>query len=230
MVRLFTVPQAHHAAADLTTDHAADVTADLATDVAAAPRLRRRRLGVSWRPSNARAGSRRSPLPPRDRLIFALDVPDVDRAAALIDALGDAVTFYKVGLELILSRGLRPRARPAARSAASASFVDGKLYDVPQTVERRRPAAGRPRRDVHDRPRHGPAARGGLPGPRRGRQRPAHPGRHGPHQPGPAGPRSSWATGRTSRSSRLVVDRAGHALRARLRRRHRLGPGGARAA
>ncbi|MEM7806424.1 MAG: orotidine 5'-phosphate decarboxylase / HUMPS family protein, partial [Pseudomonadota bacterium] len=40
-----------------------------------------------------------------DRLIFALDVPDADAARALVDELGDAVSFYKIGLELAMREG-----------------------------------------------------------------------------------------------------------------------------
>jgi orotidine-5'-phosphate decarboxylase len=69
-----------------------------------------------------------------DRLIFALDVPDFDRAAGLIEVLGDAVTFYKVGLELILSRDFVP-VLDRLRELGKSVFIDGKLYDVPQTVE-----------------------------------------------------------------------------------------------
>ena len=42
-------------------------------------------------------------IPNKDRLIFAMDVPDCDRARALAEELGDAVTFYKIGLELMMS-------------------------------------------------------------------------------------------------------------------------------
>jgi orotidine-5'-phosphate decarboxylase len=73
------------------------------------------------------------PIPPRDRLIFALDVPDADRATGLVDALGDAVTFYKVGLELILSRDF-VHVVDLLRERGKRLFVDGKLHDVPQTV------------------------------------------------------------------------------------------------
>ena len=45
------------------------------------------------------------PIPPRDRLIFALDVADPDAARRLADTLGDAVNFYKLGLELFMSGG-----------------------------------------------------------------------------------------------------------------------------
>src|SRR5438132_7683835 len=74
------------------------------------------------------------PIPPRDRLIFALDVLEFERAASLIDTLGDAVTFYKVGLELILSRDF-VRVIDRLHERGKNLFVDGKLYDVPQTVE-----------------------------------------------------------------------------------------------
>ena len=39
-------------------------------------------------------------IPTRERLIFALDVPDVTAAKKLVGTLGDAVSFYKLGLEL----------------------------------------------------------------------------------------------------------------------------------
>jgi len=73
------------------------------------------------------------PVPPRDRLIFALDVPDAARATSVVDALGDAVTFYKVGLELILSRDFA-RVVDLLGERGKLLFVDGKLHDVPQTV------------------------------------------------------------------------------------------------
>ena len=42
-------------------------------------------------------------IPARERLIFALDVPDLERARMLIDRLGDSIVFYKLGLEMFLS-------------------------------------------------------------------------------------------------------------------------------
>ena len=45
------------------------------------------------------------PIPSNERLIMALDVPDVDSAKKLVESLGDAVVFYKVGLELFMSGG-----------------------------------------------------------------------------------------------------------------------------
>ena len=43
------------------------------------------------------------PIAERDRLIFALDVPTLPDALAWIERLGDAVTFYKLGLEFCMS-------------------------------------------------------------------------------------------------------------------------------
>ncbi len=39
----------------------------------------------------------------KDRLIFALDVAEVDQAKALVNELADAVTFYKAGMELMMT-------------------------------------------------------------------------------------------------------------------------------
>ena len=71
----------------------------------------------------------------RDRLIFALDVPEADQARQLAEQLGDAVTFYKLGLELMMAGGyfelidwLIERDRKV--------FVDLKFFDVPATVGR----------------------------------------------------------------------------------------------
>lgn len=72
-------------------------------------------------------------IPARDRLIFAMDVPDCDRARALAEELGDAVTFYKIGLELMMSGGyfelldwLLARDKKV--------FCDLKFFDIPATV------------------------------------------------------------------------------------------------
>lgn len=71
----------------------------------------------------------------RDRLIFALDVPEPEQARALVEQLGESVTFYKVGLELMMAGGyfelidwLRERDKKV--------FVDLKFFDVPATVGR----------------------------------------------------------------------------------------------
>ena len=72
-------------------------------------------------------------IPSSQRLIVALDVPDAAAARALVEELGDAVEFYKLGLELATTSGyfelldwLLDRGKRV--------FADLKLYDVPATV------------------------------------------------------------------------------------------------
>lgn len=70
---------------------------------------------------------------PADRLIMALDVPDAESARALVSALGDAVGFYKIGLELFMSGGYFELIEwLVARD--NKVFVDLKFFDVPETV------------------------------------------------------------------------------------------------
>ena len=78
---------------------------------------------------------------PRDRLIVALDVPNVEEAKVLIEALGDDVGVYKIGLELLFSGGF-DLARELARRGRSV-FVDAKLLDIEATVERATAAIAR---------------------------------------------------------------------------------------
>ena len=72
-------------------------------------------------------------IDPRDRLIFALDVPDVDAAKALVEELGDSVTFYKIGLELNMS-GRYFELLDWLVAQGKKVFVDLKFFDVPATV------------------------------------------------------------------------------------------------
>ncbi len=74
-------------------------------------------------------------IPTQERLIMALDVPGIPEAKALVEALGDTVSFYKIGLELFMSgdyfgliRWLQERNKKI--------FVDLKFFDVPATVGR----------------------------------------------------------------------------------------------
>lgn len=69
----------------------------------------------------------------RDRLIFALDVPDRAQAVAWMDRLGDEVSFYKIGLEL-LSGGEYFDVLHELGDRGKKIFVDLKLHDVPATV------------------------------------------------------------------------------------------------
>lgn len=69
----------------------------------------------------------------KDRLIFAMDVPDCDRARELATELGDAVTFYKIGLELMMSGGYFELLDWMLERDKKV-FCDLKFFDIPATV------------------------------------------------------------------------------------------------
>jgi orotidine-5'-phosphate decarboxylase len=73
-------------------------------------------------------------IAPRDRLIVALDLPDVAVAEAMVARLGDSVTFYKIGYQLAYAGGLSLVHSLAA--AGKKVFVDLKLHDIGNTVAR----------------------------------------------------------------------------------------------
>src|SRR6266849_1650104 len=73
-----------------------------------------------------------SVIAPRDRLIVALDLPDVAAAEAIIARLGDSVTFYKIGYQLAYAGGL-PLIRRLADNGKKV-FADLKLHDIGHTV------------------------------------------------------------------------------------------------
>ena len=68
------------------------------------------------------------------RVIVALDVPTRAEAEALVEALGDSISFYKIGLQLMatdgmaMARDLKGRGRQV--------FADWKLHDIGATVEK----------------------------------------------------------------------------------------------
>lgn len=70
----------------------------------------------------------------RARLIVALDLPEVEAAKSMVAALGDSVTFYKIGLELAFAGGL-PLAQDLIRQGKQV-FLDLKVHDIPNTVTR----------------------------------------------------------------------------------------------
>jgi orotidine-5'-phosphate decarboxylase len=72
-------------------------------------------------------------IPPAERLIFALDVPDARSARALVQRLGDAVRFYKIGLELFTAGGYFELLDWLAGQGKKI-FVDLKFFDIPATV------------------------------------------------------------------------------------------------
>jgi orotidine-5'-phosphate decarboxylase len=72
--------------------------------------------------------------PARSKLAFALDFPtlaDAERGAAQV---ADAVGVLKIGLELFVSEG--PRAVALGAQVGCEIFLDLKLHDIPETVER----------------------------------------------------------------------------------------------
>lgn len=62
-----------------------------------------------------------------------MDVPDCERARALVDELGDAVTFYKIGLELMMSGGYF-ELLDWMLARDKKVFCDLKFFDIPATV------------------------------------------------------------------------------------------------
>lgn len=67
-------------------------------------------------------------------IIIALDVPSAAEARAIVDELGDAIDFYKVGMELYAGEGMAFVDELAARGKRV--FLDLKLYDIGETVKR----------------------------------------------------------------------------------------------
>ncbi len=72
-------------------------------------------------------------IPAKERLIFALDVADIDSARQLIATLGDSVQFYKLGLEFFLS-GHYFELLAELKAQDKKVFADLKFFDVPATV------------------------------------------------------------------------------------------------
>ena len=70
----------------------------------------------------------------RDRIIIALDLPDVNAARALVKTLGESGNFYKIGYELAFVGGL-DLARELLAEGKKV-FLDLKLHDIPNTIEK----------------------------------------------------------------------------------------------
>ena len=69
-----------------------------------------------------------------DRLIVALDVENALQGLQLTDALGDAVSFYKIGLGMLCGGGLA-LANELKSEHGKRIFMDLKLFDIGATVE-----------------------------------------------------------------------------------------------
>lgn len=74
-------------------------------------------------------------IPRAERLIVALDLPTPAEARALVEKLGDAARFYKVGMELFMAGGYFELIDWLA-ARGNKVFVDLKFFDVPETVRR----------------------------------------------------------------------------------------------
>ena len=70
----------------------------------------------------------------RDQLIVALDVPELDQARQLVESLGEAVSFYKIGMELVYGHGFG--FIKELTGAGKKVFLDLKLHDIPNTVQK----------------------------------------------------------------------------------------------
>jgi orotidine-5'-phosphate decarboxylase len=69
----------------------------------------------------------------RDKLIIGLDVPSVEEARSVVDRIGDAGTFYKIGYQLAYAGGFE-FARDLIGQGKKV-FLDLKLHDIGNTVE-----------------------------------------------------------------------------------------------
>ncbi|WP_074221670.1 orotidine-5'-phosphate decarboxylase [Rhodovulum sp. ES.010] len=72
--------------------------------------------------------------PTDDRLIVALDVPDAHAGHMLANRIGDAVSFYKIGLGMLTGGGLA-LAQELKDQHGKRIFLDMKLFDIGATVE-----------------------------------------------------------------------------------------------
>lgn len=99
------------------------------------------------------------------RLICALDVPAAEDAERLVSRLGDAVAFYKIGLQLFATGGMDLARR--LKADGRQVFLDWKLHDIGATVEKAAAAladSGCDLLTVHARPQVMAAARRGAEG------------------------------------------------------------------
>lgn len=72
------------------------------------------------------------PASPNERLIVALDFDTLGEAIALVEALGESVCWYKVGLRMFVPEGIA--SVRALRERGKRVFLDLKMHDIPETV------------------------------------------------------------------------------------------------
>ncbi len=70
----------------------------------------------------------------QNNVIVALDLPSAAELPPLVDSIGSAINFYKVGLELFIAEG--PAVLMPLKERNKQIFLDLKLHDIPRTVER----------------------------------------------------------------------------------------------
>lgn len=73
-------------------------------------------------------------LSPKDRIIFALDVPDLEGAQKYVGLLKDHVGLFKIGLELFVASGPQV-VRTVREKGGRGVFLDLKFHDIPETVK-----------------------------------------------------------------------------------------------
>lgn len=73
-------------------------------------------------------------MPADDRLIVALDVPNVIQGLEVAKTIGDAVSFYKIGLGMLTGGGLA-LANELKQDHGKKIFLDMKFFDIGATVE-----------------------------------------------------------------------------------------------
>ncbi len=73
-------------------------------------------------------------MPADPRLIVPLDLPDRAEAEAMVERIGEAASFYKIGLQLLASDGMG--LAKALKAAGRQIFLDWKLHDIGATVEK----------------------------------------------------------------------------------------------
>lgn len=72
-------------------------------------------------------------MPADDRLIVALDVPNLVQGLDLVARIGDAASFYKIGLGMLTGGGLA--LANDLKEQGKRVFLDLKLFDIGATVE-----------------------------------------------------------------------------------------------
>ncbi len=71
----------------------------------------------------------------KDRLIVALDFENIQKAKNLVETLGDEVTFYKIGLELLMGQGYFGLIKWLEEKNKKV-FADLKLFDISNTISK----------------------------------------------------------------------------------------------